>query len=130
MLERVLIVRHVVVVVVGICQEGVARSENVRRGEVGRRQLRIVRILDNKHFLRLAVKILAEFVAQVGVGIAVADYLYGLRSPDTSVVCSDDNGTVGLCESLKQLANYRMPEPLEGYAAISRLVVGKLTHHL
>ena len=77
--ERVLVVRHVVVVVVGVGEERAAGGEHVRRTDVRRRQLRLVRVLYHEHFLRLAAEVLAQLVAQISVGVAVAYYLHRLR---------------------------------------------------
>ena len=129
MLERVLVVRHVVVVVVGVGEECAAGGEHVRRTDVWCRQLRLLWVLDDEHFLRLAVEVLAQLVAQVGVRVAVADYLHRLRRTDTAVVGGDDDAAVDLRECAEQVCHHRMAEPRERYRAVSRLVVGEFAHH-
>ena len=111
MLERVLVVRHVVVVVVGVGEERAAGGEHVRRTDVRRRQLRLVRVLYHEHFLRLAAEVLAQLVAQISVGVAVAYYLHRLRSTYTAVVGGDDNLAVDLRECVEQVCHNRMAEP-------------------
>lgn len=78
MLERVFIVGNVVVVVVGVGEEAVARSKDVGCAHVWRGQEGFVRFLYGEKLLRVVTKILAELVAQVGVGVSVAYYPYGL----------------------------------------------------
>ena len=77
MLERVLIILHVVVVVVRIGEEAVARGEDVGRGEVGLGELEGCGLLDFVDFAGIVGEVAAELVAQVGVDVSVAYDLGG-----------------------------------------------------
>ena len=88
------------------------------------------RVGNDKGVLGTAVEVLAELVAQVGVGVAVADNLDGLAAAYGAVVGGDDDAVVGLCQCLEELAHHSVAEPRQGDAAVCGLVVGQLTHHL
>ena len=88
MLEGVLIVLHVVVVVVRVGEEVVAGGEHVARGEVRCRELRLLRLLDDKEVLAVIGQVLAELVAQVGVRVTVAYNLHRMVGTYAAVVGS------------------------------------------
>ena len=111
MLERVFIVRHVVVVVVGISEEAVATSKGIRRAEVGRRQESLVRFLYGKHVLGIVSKVLAKLVSKVGVSIPVSDYLQRLRSSYGAMISCQHYGVVGVGQHLEQVRDDRVPKP-------------------
>ena len=98
MLECVLIIRHVVVVIVGVGKECVARGKHIGRAEVGGGELSQVWILDDEEVLAVVAQVFAQLVAQVGVGVAVADDLHGLRGADAAMVGGDDDLVVALRE--------------------------------
>ena len=77
MLEGVFVVTHVVVVVVGVGEEGVACGKYVCRADIGCGQMGLAGVFDFKDFLGVVVEVLAQFVAQVGIGVAVANNLHG-----------------------------------------------------
>ena len=72
MLEGVLIVRHIIIIVVRVSEEGITIGENIRGTQIGRWQLCLVRFLDGEYFLGIVCQILAQLVAQVGICVAVA----------------------------------------------------------
>jgi len=129
MLERVLVVGDVVVVVVGIGKERVTGGKDIAGGEVWRWQEGLGRILDDKELLGVVAQVLAKLVAQVGVGVAVAHYLYRTGASDAAVVGGDDDLIVGLRHAAEEVGNDGVTEPGEGDAAVGRLVVGQLAHH-
>ena len=88
------------------------------------------RVCNNKGVLGTAVEVLAELIAQVGIGVAVTDNLHRLAATYGAVVGGDDDAVVGLRQCLEELAHYSVAEPREGDAAVCGLVVGKLAHHL
>ena len=73
MLERVAIVLHLVVVVVGIGKERVSCGEGVGRAHVGRGQLGILGGFDGEDLFGVVVEVLSQFISQIGVGVAVTD---------------------------------------------------------
>ena len=78
MLERVFVVRHVIIVIVGIGKEAIARGKHVAGTDVWRGQLRLVRLFDGKHFLGIIVEVLAQLIAKVRIGVTVPDDFDGL----------------------------------------------------
>ena len=130
MLEGIPIVRHVIVVVVWIGKEVVTRGKHIARRQVRRRQMGLAGILDHKDFLRFVGQVLAQFIAQIGVGIAVAHYLHGVVGTYRAMIGGDDDTIVGLSQLTEQVGYDRMAEPRQGDASVGRLVVGQLTHHL
>ena len=98
MLEGVLVILHVVVVVVRIGKEVIACGEHIARGEVRCRELRFLRFLDDEEILTVVGQALAELVAQVGVGVAVAYYLHGTVGTYAAMVGGEDDAIVGLGE--------------------------------
>lgn len=74
-LEGVVVVLHVVVVVVGVGEEVAARCEDVGARHVEQRQSEAFGLFDFVHLAWVVTEVLAHFVAQVGVGIFVANHL-------------------------------------------------------
>ena len=65
--------------------------------------MRLVRVFYHEHFLRVIVKVLAQLVTKVGVGVAVAYNLYGLRCAYAAMVCRDDNSKTALREQFEEV---------------------------
>ena len=130
MLEGILVVLYIIVVIIRIGEETVARGKYIRGTQVRCRQLGAVRLFDGEHFLALVSQILAQLVAQVGVRIAVAYYLDWFRCPDAAVVGGEHYLVIALRKELEELGENRMAEPALRDAAVGTLVVGKLAHHL
>ena len=130
MLEGITIVGDVIVVVVGIGEEVVTRGKDVAGGEVGCRQMGLGGVFDDEEVLGVVCQVLTELIAQVGVRVTVADNLHGVGSTDAAVVGGDDDVVVGLCQLSEEVGDDGVLEPREGDAAIRRLVVGQLAHHL
>ena len=97
MLEGVLIILHVIVVVVRIGKEVVAGGEHIARGEIRCRELRFLWLFDDEEVLAVVGKVFAELIAQVGVGVAVADNLDRIVGTDAAMIGGDDDAIVGLC---------------------------------
>ena len=75
MLECVLVVGYIVVVVVGVGKEGITIRKYISCAQIRSGQLCFMWLLDREHFLGIVGKILAQLIAQVGVGITVTYYL-------------------------------------------------------
>ena len=73
MLECVAIVRHIIIVIIGIGKEIVARSKDVGRTQVGSREQDFTWVFDFKDFFGVVFQILPQFVAQVRVRVLVPD---------------------------------------------------------
>ena len=78
MLEGVAVELRVVVEVVGVGKEIVARTEYVAATNVRTWQSHLLRLGYLKAILGLAVKGFPHFVTEVGVGAFVSDNLYGV----------------------------------------------------
>ena len=96
MLERIFVVRYVIIVVVGVGKEAVSCGENVAGANVWRRQLGLVRLFDGKNLFSVIVQVLAQLITKVGVSIAVAHYLYGFRGAYRTVVGCENHGEITL----------------------------------
>ena len=103
MLESVLVVADVVIIVIGVGKERVACGEDIAGAEVRSRQLSLLRVFDGEYFLGIVVEVLAQFVAQVGIGVPVADYFHGIVGADASVVRCDNYLVVTLCQNAEHL---------------------------
>jgi hypothetical protein len=55
MLERIFVIRYVIIVVVGVGKEAVSCGENVAGADVWRRQLGLVRLFDDKNLFSVIV---------------------------------------------------------------------------
>ena len=130
MLESILVIRHIVVVIVGIGKECVSRGKDVGRTQIRRWQLSLLGILDDENLLRVVAQILAQLVSEIGVGVTVSDDFNRFRGPYGTVVCGNDDLVVGLCQRLEEFCHDRVPEPADGQVAIGRLVAGKFPNHL
>ena len=130
MLEGILVVRNVVIVVVRIGEEGVSVGKNIRCTQVGSRQLCPFRVPDGENLLGIAGQVLAQLVAQVGIRVAVADDLDGLRGADASVVGGNHHLAVILRQSSEQFREHRVAQPALRDAAVGTLRIGELAYHL
>ena len=128
-LEGIAVITDVVIVVIGVSEETVAGSKNVAGAEVGRRQVCTVGIRDIEDFARIIVEVLAELIAQVGVGVLVSLHANGCLATDAAVVGSEQNAVVALREGSEKVGNSGVAEPTEGDAAVGGLVAGQFAHH-
>ena len=94
MLEGVFVILNVVIVVVGVGKEVVTCSKDVCSAQVRPGQSYLMRLLNLENFLGIVAEILAQLVSQVGVGVLVAHYLYGVVASDATVVRCQDNSVV------------------------------------
>src|SRR5574344_2517817 len=125
MLEGVFEIGYIVIIVVGVGEKRVAGGKHVCRAQVGRGQLCLFGVFDFGYLFGVVAEGLAQFVAQVGVGVAVADNLDGIVGADAAMVCGDDYLVVAACQVFEELSHHGMAKPAEGDAAVSRFVVGK-----
>ena len=96
MLERVFIIRHIIIIIVGISKEGIARGKHITGAEVGRWQLCLMRVLNGKDVARRAVEVLTQLIPKIGIGVAVAYNLHSLRYAYAAMVGGDNNATIAL----------------------------------
>jgi len=90
MLKCILVVIHIMVVVVRICEEVGISAEGEGRAYVGTWKEDVGRIPDFEHFITLILKGSTGFVAKVCIGISVAQDLYRIANPNRAMVGSDD----------------------------------------
>ena len=131
MLERVAIVRYIIIVVVGIGEERVACGKHIACREVGRWQQGLAWVLDYKQALILVVaQVLTQFVAQIGVCVPIAHNLHGLGASYATMIGSYYHLTVHLCQLAEEITYHRVAEPRQGYRAVGTLIIGQLANHL
>src|SRR5574344_1010266 len=130
MLEGILVIAHVIIVVVGVSKEAVARSKHVTGGDIRRRQLSFLGFFNGKEVFVIIGQILAQLVSQVGIGIAVTHNLNRFIGTYAAMIGSYHYLAVGLRQHLKQISNDRMAEPAQGDGAIGTLVISQFAHHL
>ena len=92
--------------------------------------MRLLGILDDEEILVVVSQVLAEFVAQVGVRVAIAHDLDWLCTTDATMIGSDNDLVIGLSQLAEEVGDDRVAEPRECYRAIGTLVIGQLTYHL
>ena len=124
MLESILIVRHVIVVVIGVSKERIARSEYVTCTEIRGWQLCLMRILDSENLLSIIVKTLSQLITKVRIRIAITDNLHWINRPNGSVISCDYHLIVRLCQLLDDVCKDAMLEPAKCNGAIGTLVTG------
>ena len=90
----------------------------------------LARVFDLIDFLRVVVEILAQLIAQVGIGIAVTDDLDGTVGTDRAVVGGEHYGIVALRQELEEFGEHGVAEPRESDATVGAFVVGEFAHHL
>ena len=86
MLEGVAVELCVVVEVIGVCKEVIARTEDITAADIGAGQSDLLGAGDLEAVLRLAVECFAHFVAKVGIGVLVTDDLHGVGYARGAVV--------------------------------------------
>ena len=120
MLEGVLIILHVIIIIVGIGKEAVARSKDVGRRELGRRQTHLERLAHLKHFAIVVAHLAPHLVAQVGVQAALAHHLRGRAHADAAVVGGQHQGVAAVGQRPEEGLHRRVLEPRKGDAALDR----------
>ena len=78
MLEGVAIELCVVVEIVRVRKEIIAGAEHIAAADIGARQSHLFGAGNLEAVLRLAVECFAHFLAQVGVGVLIANNLHGV----------------------------------------------------
>ena len=111
MLEGVFVVSDIIVVVVGICKEVVTCYEMVCGGDVRCWQMGSLWVCYDESVFGTAVEILAKFISQICIGVPVADNLYWFVASYGTVVGSNDDAIVCLCQCLKEFTHCSMAEP-------------------
>ena len=86
MLEGVAIELCVVVEIVRVRKEIIAGAEHIAAADIGARQSHLFGARNLKAVLGLTVECFAHFVAQVGIGVLVADDLHGIGHTRGAVV--------------------------------------------
>ena len=113
-LERVFVISHIIVVVVGVCKEIVVCGENVSRADIGRRQS----IAFGRFYLVRLFGVVAErfshFIAEVCIGVFVADNLDGVVDVYGSVVGGENDFEIFLGDFAEKVEGRRVFEPRFG----------------
>ena len=91
MLEGFVIKINKVVVIVRVHKIAVFLGEYKAGAYMQLRQHGIVRVADVEHFLRVEISITTLFVAQVGVGVTVADDLAWFFNADGTMIGCDNH---------------------------------------
>ena len=110
MLEGITVVGDIIIIVVGIGEERVACGKHITRGEVRSRQQSLAWFFDGEQALVVITQILAEFIAQVGIRVSVANDLDGLCTADAAVVGCHNHLIVFLCNLPEEIGYDRMAE--------------------
>ena len=90
MLEGVFVIIDVVVEIVGVGKEIVFQGKHISRGDIFFGQENPFGLADHEHILLGKAQVFTVLVAQVGIGIAVADNFKGALTPDGAVVGGND----------------------------------------
>ena len=94
MLERILVVRNIVVIVVQVCEEVVVQCKDIFAAQIGRRQIYFCRIFYHKDFFLVVPQIFPYFVPEICIRILVSYYFYRRIHPDCPVVGCNDYLTI------------------------------------
>ena len=113
-LEGVVVVLHVVVVVVGVGEEVASRCEDVCARHVEQRQSEAFGLLDFVHLAWVVTEVLAHFVAQVGVGVFVANHLDGVVHSCGAVVGGEHDFPAMLGYALEDFQHITVFKPCDG----------------
>lgn len=108
MLEGVAIELCVVVEVVGVRKEIIAGTEDIAAADIGARQSHLLGAGDFKAVLGLAVECFAHFVAQVGVGVLIANNLHGVGHARRAVVGGQHHFVAQRSDTAEHLGRRRM----------------------
>lgn len=111
MLESVFVVSNIIVVVVWICKEVIACDEMVCGGNVWCWQVSPLRVSNDKSVFGTAVEVLAKFISQICVGISISDNFYRFVAPYGTMVGSNDDAIICLCQCFKELTHRSVAEP-------------------
>ena len=103
MLERITIVTHIIIIIVGIGEERIACRKHITPREVRHRQLGLLRLLDDVEALLVVRQIRTQFVAQVRVSVSVAHNLHRLGASDTAMIRRHNHLAVGLCYQFEEI---------------------------
>ena len=114
MLECAGIILHVVVIIIGIRKEIPTSRKNISRRNIGRRQSKAVRALNFVHLTRIVIKIFTHFIAQIGIGILIADYLHRIVNAHCPVIGCQYYLIPLRRYQFKQIYNVGMAEPRLG----------------
>ena len=91
MLEGVAVVLGIVVEVVWVTEEIVSGTEHITAAYVGAGQSDSLWLVDDKDVFAVATECFSNLVAEVGIGIFVADDPDWVFDADSAVVCGDDD---------------------------------------
>ena len=130
MLEGVAVILGVVVKLIRVREEIAAGTESITAAHVRAGQAYALGLLNREDVLRTAVKRLADLIADIRVRVPIRHNLHGVLHARRTMIGSNDQGKSHLGREPQQFVYRRMTEPAEREAAISRLVVRQLAHHL
>lgn len=90
MLERLVEIVDEMVVIIGIYEIRILARKNETGADMQLRQHGVVRIFYMEHVFGDEIEVLALFIAQIRIGVAVPDDLAGMLYADGTVVGGDD----------------------------------------
>ena len=130
MLEGIAIELRIVVEVIGVRKEVAARTEHIATAHIGRWQSHLLRACDFKTVLCTTIQCLTHLVAQVRIGVLIANNLYRIRHACSTMIGREYHFVPQRSNLLEHLRRRRVLKPTQCQTAISRLVIRQLTHHL
>src|SRR5690554_1206469 len=128
-LEAVLVIAYIVVVIVGVGKEVVARSKNVGGRHIGLWQKDAFGLAYLVNRAGVVGQVFSLLVAQVGIGVAVAHHLYGILYPYGAVVGGYHHLYLVVGQASEQFKQGRMLEPGKGEGAVGGLVGDEFPNH-
>ena len=111
MLEGIAVELGVVIEVVGVGEEVLPGAEDVAGRDVGRRQPHLLRTGYLKGVLALRGQRFADFVAEVGIGIAVADNLHRILHAGRAMVGCENQFVAQLGYTAQESVQRRVLKP-------------------
>ena len=128
-LEGVAVVLGIVVEVVWVAEEIVSGTEHITAAYVWAWQSDSLWLVDDKDVFAVATECFSDLVAEVGIGIFVADDPDWVFDAYCAVVCGDDDLVSEFGDTAEEFVGRRMAEPTECEASVGGFVVGEFAHH-
>ena len=111
MLEGLVIKINKVIVIVWVHKVAIAFGKNKAAAYMQFWQHGIVRVTNMEHLFSVIIKVFTLFIAQVGIGVAVADYFAWVFNTDGAMVGSDHNPHLFLGQEFQQIEQRRVLKP-------------------
>ena len=130
MLEGVAIELCVVVEVAGVRKEIIAGAEHIAAADIRARQSHLLGAGNLEAVLGLAVERFAHFVAQVGVGVLIANNLHSVGHARRAMVGGQHHFVAHRSNTTEHLGRRRVAQPTECETTVGCLIFGELAPHL